>query len=294
MHKEKKAFKQKYEKLKKEEIEQVRGHQQNIDMITSNLRDMVLSIGRQIKEDKVKGLEAIRERRWNLQSFDLAIDYATQAAFPDKLRSRSETLKYRELQAKDADDYIHERNIVETQLISHLTAMRENIEMMLIFEAGIEPSNTAQQNPVQKIIDEIINKAASLVVAEIADERTQKELGSMRIEWQMKALQQAKEYREGNLRGTEVSIEQYESAITYARLWSLYVAEENMRKKSLNEVESLRKEILDDVFTEDLTNCFTEVEKELRFQLDMAGKGQETLATLSKINTEGGQIYCVE
>ena len=286
MHKQKKEMKAKYKKLKHEEIEQVKSHQQKVDAINSNLHGIVLSIGKQVKEVKAKGIQLIRERGWSLHNFELAIEYAAQAAslIAEVIFRETETP---ELQARDADDFVHERNIVETQLISHLSAMRENIEMMLVFEARIEASNKVHQNPIQSIIEEVISKAASLIVGEVADHDTQKELGNMRMEWQMKALQQAKEYREGNLIGNEISIEQYEIATTYARLWSLYVAEENMRKRSLNAVESLRKEIVDDVFTEDLTTCITQVEKDLRFQLDMAGKGQETLAILSKIETEG-------
>ena len=285
MRKEKKSIKEKHEKLKGEEIEQVRVHQNKMDEIRNNLREMEVQIGKKIKEEKAKVVDIIKGNGWNLQEFELALQYATQAVslIAD---SNLKGTDAEDLQTKDAEDYIHVRKSVESQLHSHLAAMKETLEMMMIYEARIEASNTSYSNPVQRIIVEAINKEASLVVAQVADEKTQQELGNMRMEWQKKALQQAKDDKEINPRGQEINIEQYERATNYARLWSLYMAEDNMRKMTSADIENLRKEIADDVFTEDLTQAITQVEKNLKFQLEMAKKGKDTLQILAKIQIE--------
>ena len=289
MRKEKKAAKERHEKLKGEEIEQVRGHQNKMDEIRSNLREMEVEIGKKIKEDKANVIEIIKRNGWDLQEFELALQYATQAVSLIA-ESNLKSIDAEDFQIKDAEDYIHVRNSVESQLNSHLAAMKETLEMMMIFEARIEASNPPYNNPVQRIIIEAINKEASLVVAEVTDETTQQELGNMRMEWQKKALQQAKDEKEINPRGQEVNIEQYERATNYARLWSLYVAEDNMRKMTSAEIENLRKEIVEDVFTEDLTKAITQVETNLKFQLEMAKKGKDTLKILAKIQIEDEKI----
>ena len=289
MRKEKKAAKERHEKLKGEEIEQVRGHQNKMDEIRNNLREMEVEIGKKIKEDKAKVIDIIKRNGWDVQEFELALQYATQAVSLIA-ESNVKSIDAEDLQIKDAEDYIHVRNSVESQLNSHLAAMKETLEMMMIFEARIEASNPPYSNPVQRIIIEAINKEASLVVAEVTDETTQQELGNMRMEWQKKALQQAKDEKEINPRGQEVNIEQYERATNYARLWSLYVAEDNMRKMTSTEIENLRKEIVEDVFTEDLTKAITQVETNLKFQLEMAKKGKDTLKILAKIQIEDEKI----
>ena len=240
MRKEKKAARERHEKLKGEEIEQVRSHQNKMDEIRNNLREMEVEIGKKIKEDKAKVIDIIKRNGWDLQEFELALHYATQAVSLIA-ESNLKSIDAEDLQTKDAEDYIHTRNSVESQLNSHLAAMKETLKMMMIFEARIEVSNPSYSNPVQRIIIEAINKEASLVVAEVTDETTQQELGNMRMERQKKALQQAKDDKEINPRGQEVNIEQYERATNYARLWSLYVAEDNMRKMTSSEIENLRR-----------------------------------------------------
>ena len=289
MRKEKKAAKERHEKLKGEEMEQVRGHQNKMDEIRNNLREIEVEIGKKIKEDKAKVIDIIKRNGWDLQEFELALQYATQAVSLIA-ESNLKSIDAEDLQIKDAEDYIHVRNSVESQLNSHLAAMKETLEMMMIFEARIEASNPPYSNTVQRIIIEAINKEASLVVAEVTDETTQQELGNMRMEWQKKALQQAKDDKEINPRGQEVNIEQYERATNYARLWSLYVAEDNMRKMTSSEIENLRKEIVEEVFTEDLTKAITQVETNLKFQLEMAKKGKDTLKILAKIQIEDEKI----